>query len=85
MTDQTTPDTSKPDSKRIVLQRLVRRVRFLSHRISHLLGMNCGRVETWAAKNGRIMVGFRCECGELSGIHPIPDRYNARAHQSFYP
>lgn len=33
------------------------------HRIAHWIGWNCGRVETWHDKTGRLMVGFRCECG----------------------
>lgn len=41
----------------------------IRHRIAHWLGWNCGRVETWWAGD-RLMVGFRCECGKLQGIHP---------------
>lgn len=33
MTAQTTPKSRKPDSKRIVLQRLVRRVDYLEYRV----------------------------------------------------
>ena len=37
------------------------------HRLAHLTGWNCGLVETWW-EGKRLMVGFRCECGELSGV-----------------
>ena len=58
---------------------LFRRIR---HRIAHLFGLNCGRVETWweHPEHGRmagwtsecrLMVGFRCTCGKLSGVHEI--------------
>lgn len=37
------------------------------HRIAHWLGWNYGNVETfWQGE--RLMVGFRCSCGELSGV-----------------
>lgn len=41
----------------------------LRHCIAHWTGWNQGSVETWW--NGeRLMVGFRCTCGKLSGVHP---------------
>lgn len=40
----------------------------LKHRIAHWFGWNLGRVESMTA-NGKVMVGFRCECGELT--HPF--------------
>ena len=36
--------------------------------IRHFLGMNTGTIEVWWEGN-RLMVGFRCECGETHGIH----------------
>ncbi len=43
----------------------------LKHRIAHLFGWNHGSVETWWKDDQRLvlMVGFRCECGALSGVH----------------
>lgn len=41
----------------------------LLHWLAHLTGWNHGWVETWW--HGKtLMVGFRCDCGRLSGIHP---------------
>lgn len=42
----------------------------IKHRIAHLTGWNLGQVEAWRDRNGRLMIGFRCECGQLEGIHP---------------
>lgn len=55
------------------------------HRIAHWLGWNCGQVESWTANNGKVMIGFRCECGKLSGVHPSLVEYDARDHDSRYP
>jgi hypothetical protein len=44
-------------------------VRRLLHGLAHLTGWNHGRVETWYAGQ-RLMVGFRCSCGKLTGVHP---------------
>lgn len=52
------------------IRRCVGRLVGLRHRLAHHCGLNSGKVETWHARNGKLMVGFRCECGELSGIHP---------------
>lgn len=40
----------------------------LWHGIMHLFGWNCGRVETWW-EGQKLMVGFRCSCGELMDKH----------------
>lgn len=43
--------------------------------LKHRLGWNRGIVETWTARCGRVMVGFRCDdCGQLHGIHPVPEK-----------
>lgn len=42
-------------------------LRFI-HRLRHLVGWNTGSVETWW-HGETLMVGFRCECGELQGVH----------------
>ena len=42
----------------------------IAHWFAHLLGLNCGRVISWTRKDGTVMIGFRCECGNVSGIHP---------------
>jgi hypothetical protein len=39
----------------------------LWHKIEHMIGWNCGNVETfWEGE--KLMVGFRCSCGKLSGV-----------------
>lgn len=49
----------------------------LLHRLTHLFGWNRGRVESWTARCGKPMVGFRCDgCGALLGIHPTPAGFN---------
>jgi hypothetical protein len=40
----------------------------IKHRLAHAIGWNLGRVETWW-EGEELMVGFRCECGDLSGVH----------------
>lgn len=37
------------------------------HKIAHWTGHNTGRVETWY-DGDQLMVGFRCDCGELMHI-----------------
>lgn len=37
------------------------------HRVLHALGWNTGIIETWW-EGKHLMVGFRCECGEMQGI-----------------
>jgi hypothetical protein len=43
-------------------------IRKLIHLIAHLAGWNRGMVETWW-EDKKLMVGFRCDCGELMGVH----------------
>lgn len=43
-----------------------------THWLAHLFGWNCGRIETWTRRDGQTMVGFRCTCGQLRGVHPFP-------------
>lgn len=48
----------------------------LLHRIAHWLGWYAGTIETWIARDGRVMVCFRCtQCGRRAGIHPIVERH----------
>ena len=42
---------------------------WLWHWLARRLGTNTGRVVTWYYRE-RLMVGFRCDCGRLQGIHP---------------
>jgi len=44
----------------------------LWHRILHLFSWNNGVIETWW-EGEQLMVGFRCECGELSGVDKISE------------
>jgi hypothetical protein len=45
----------------------------LWHRIEHYFGWFTGDVECWY-QGKQLMVGFRCHtCGELTGIHEVPD------------
>lgn len=36
----------------------------------HKLGLNSGTVEAWTRRDGTVMIGYKCECGETHGIHP---------------
>ncbi len=40
----------------------------LWHYFLHIMGWNTGEVETWWELE-KLMVGFRCNCGRISGIH----------------
>jgi hypothetical protein len=40
----------------------------LWHRFLHAIHWNRGFPETWVDELGRVMVGFRCECGELMQV-----------------
>lgn len=60
---------SKKDAPAGCMKRLVVLLRSLRHRIAHLIGWNHGTVKVWHSKSGRLMVGFQCDCGKLSGIH----------------
>lgn len=42
------------------------------HQLSHRLGLNAGQVETWTTAAGIHMVGFRCSCGDLRSVEPMP-------------
>lgn len=53
---------------------LLKRIR---HRVAHWLQWNGGTVETWwepdcCSPDSRLMVGFRCSCGELRHVHESP-------------
>lgn len=40
------------------------------HKLAHIFGMNYGKIETfWEGEI--LMIGFRCECGELSSTEPV--------------
>lgn len=39
----------------------------LAHRITHAMGWNHGHVETFW-DGARLLVGFRCVCGQLQGV-----------------
>ena len=39
-------------------------------RRKHNCRNSTGRVEVWTARCGKIMSGFRCDCGTLHHIHP---------------
>jgi len=41
------------------------------HRVAHWTRHNYGAVETWE-QEGTIMVGFRCNCGELTDVVKAP-------------
>lgn len=45
------------------------------HRLAHLVGWNHGTVETWW-EGRRLMVGFRCVCGELSSVSPTAKQWS---------
>lgn len=52
-------------------------LRFLIHRLAHLIGVNRGEFETWHEPHPRggerLMVAFRChQCGEMSKPYPAP-------------
>lgn len=52
------------------------------HWIEHIFGWNGGIVECWHARNGRLMVGFRCVgCGKLTGIHPSVTENQSPEHK----
>ena len=40
------------------------------HWLLHITGLNHGIIESWD-DGDRIMVGFRCTCGELMGVHEV--------------
>jgi hypothetical protein len=55
-------------------ERTVKRgVRGVFHRLAHVVGLNCGNVETWWEGSGedrRLMVGHRCAgCGRLFDVY----------------
>jgi hypothetical protein len=62
-------NTKKLASPPGCLARLVVHLRALRHRIAHWTGCNHGTVKVWHSKSGRLMVGFQCDCGKLSGVH----------------
>ena len=39
-----------------------------THWITHLLGWNTGYVYSWW-DGDRLMIGFRCSCGDIQGVH----------------
>ena len=41
------------------------------HRVAHWTRHNYGSVETWEHE-GTLMVGFRCNCGELTDVCKMP-------------
>lgn len=61
----------------------INKLKYIIHRIEHLLGWNTGHVETWH-EGQTLVVGFRCDgCGELSGEHPVPSEfYNDKPHKT---
>lgn len=38
-------------------------------RIRHWLGWNRGSVMSWTTTEGRILMGFMCECGVIHSVH----------------
>jgi len=50
------------------------------HRIAHWLGWNYGNVETFY-EGEKIMVGFRCSCGELSSVDECFSSKTERLHK----
>jgi len=57
------------------------------HRVEHKFKLNHGHAETFRDENGIIMIGFRCECGELLSVAPmyLTDRgeeYASKDHES---
>lgn len=40
--------------------------------LKHKLKTNTGKPETFYNDDGDMMVGFRCECGELHDTHEVP-------------
>ena len=53
----------------------------LVHRIAHLFRWNGGRVEVWR-EGQRLMVGFRCSCGRLDGVHDGTEPIEAMMEES---
>lgn len=43
----------------------------LMHRISHFFGWNNGEPFSYYDTNGRLVMCFKCECGEKTGHHFI--------------
>lgn len=44
------------------------KVRTFFHWLAHIAQTNTGVIECWH-DNGVLMVGFRCDCGRLDGVH----------------
>ncbi len=56
----------------------------LWHRLMHLLGRNHGQVVTqWDAERDVLWVGYRCECGEVQGVHAAP-RHISHPEERFH-
>lgn len=47
-------------------------MKYILHRIAHLLNMNHGTVETEWTEKGNLLCWFQCStCGQRSGVHDI--------------
>jgi hypothetical protein len=58
------------------------RTRRLWHRIQHRMGWCYGKQEHWVTCGGKVMVGFRCQCGALLHIQPL-EIYEANKAQTY--
>ena len=39
--------------------------------LRHKLGCNQGQIMSWTSPEGRILIGFMCECGTIHGVNDI--------------
>lgn len=39
----------------------------------HRFGSVTGTMRCWRRRDGIVMLGFECDCGEMHAIHPAPD------------